>query len=193
MKNSALIMLATLLLTGCGEFTYKRGATLKDLESAKQNCQAVGNEAAVEKCLQDHGWLVQKLDTPDPFATASTPGNMPNTGVEKPLATAQTQTIPEKTPAENISENAKPNQQPATESPAKNADSQPVPENRLETYTINSWWKIGAGADALNASLDACVAQLGEAHKPNMQTQQFSKGLMICMREKGWRGLKATR
>ncbi|MEQ1600670.1 MAG: hypothetical protein HOP04_03530 [Methylophilaceae bacterium] len=192
MKNAALIMLAMLCLTSCGEFTYKRGATAKDLESAKQNCQAVGNEAAVEKCLQDHGWLVQKLDTPDLFASVSSSSNMPNAETEKPLAATPTQTIPEKIPAANTAEKTKPGKQAETESSDTKTDSKPAPENLLQTYTINSWWKIGAGTEALNASLNTCVAQLGEAHKPNWQTQQFSKGLIICMREKGWRGLKAT-
>lgn len=65
-----------IFISGCGEFAYKRGASAKDFDATKKTCQSAGNEAAIEKCLENNGWVVQKLDAlglPDSelFATAS--------------------------------------------------------------------------------------------------------------------------
>jgi hypothetical protein len=61
----------------------------------------------------------------------------------------------------------------------------------LDTFKVSSWWKTGSGADSLKADTEACVAQLGEAHRPNIQTQSATRGLLLCMKEKGWSGLRA--
>ena|SRR5450830_791223 len=59
----------------------------------------------------------------------------------------------------------------------------------MEIFKISSWWKMGC-VDGLNIDLGECVAVLGEAHRPISQTHQVTRGLLLCMREKGWRGLR---
>jgi hypothetical protein len=94
MKNIICICVATLFTTGCGELAYKRGASSKDLETTKKSCQSAGNQEAIEKCLEDNGWVVQKLDAlglPDSelFATASVSGDNRN-----PYLTLPTEAVP---------------------------------------------------------------------------------------------------
>jgi hypothetical protein len=76
MRNLVFLSIFCLFTAGCGEFAYKRGASAKDFDASRKSCQSSGNEAAIEKCLEDNGWIVQKLDAlglPDSelFATAS--------------------------------------------------------------------------------------------------------------------------
>lgn len=65
---------ALTLISGCGELTYKQGASVRDLDQAKQACK-YANEANIEQCLEKNGWYVQKLDDVDLFATVSATDN----------------------------------------------------------------------------------------------------------------------
>jgi hypothetical protein len=62
-----------------------------------------------------------------------------------------------------------------------------------DTFKVSSWWKAGSGADSLKSDTDACVAKLGEAHRPvqTQQTQTATRGLLLCLKEKGWSALRA--
>lgn len=60
-----------------------------------------------------------------------------------------------------------------------------------DTFQVSSWWKTGSGAASLNTDTEACVAKLGEAHRPGRQTQSTARGLLLCMKDKGWSGLRA--
>lgn len=77
MQNIVWIGLSIILITGCGaEVAYKRGATARDLQTSKATCAKASDEKALEKCLEDNGWAVQKLDgsgfsDEELFATAS--------------------------------------------------------------------------------------------------------------------------
>lgn len=205
-KSLTLLLLSSSLLSACGEFSYKRGATPRDLEMTKKTCQSAGSEAAIEKCLEDNGWVVQKLDALDNFElfattsesdnrTGSTAETTPNTNktksnsvfidaekaeanppaVEKPVVTPQKQ-------AEVVQKN----NTPVVETPKPAPTTDP-----LDTFKINSWWKIGAGRDPLEADIKSCVTKLGEAHQPDSKTQMMTRGLILCMKDKGWRALRA--
>ena len=175
MKKMTLVTLIMLLTSGCGEFAYKRGASAKDFDTAKKTCQnAGGDSAAVEKCLDDNGWFVQKLDAigmPDTelFATTSVTPNNEQT-ISKNTDKSSSSTLNEDQKANEI--------------------TPPAPVNNLETYKITSWWKMGAGQPALDADIKACSDELGEEHKPSLISQTYTRGFAICMRQKGWRGLK---
>ncbi|MFM9835609.1 MAG: hypothetical protein ACKVOA_05860 [Methylophilaceae bacterium] len=164
-----ITLLTTLALTACGEFAYKRGATATDLQQAKLECSKSASEALAETCMKEKGWSVQKLDDVDLFATVSYTDSNPN----------QTPSTNQKTTI-NVAEPSNKTEQAA---PKKEADP-------LDLYTINSWWKMGANGQSLEVAINECEALLGEAHKPNSKTQQVTRGLVVCMREKGWRGLK---
>lgn len=187
MRNIICLGLILLATTSCGELAYKRGASASELEATKKTCQNAGNEAAIEKCLEDNGWVVQKLDAlglPDSelFATAniSEDNRMPN------QTTSEKQTVSKVKTASNVSETSA----KVTTKPVKKEISPAPQANPFEKYKINSWWKLGGNREALELSISACSEKLGEAHQPDRKTQTFTRAFAACMYEKGWRGLR---
>ncbi|OYU00566.1 MAG: hypothetical protein CFE40_04600 [Burkholderiales bacterium PBB1] len=185
-----MVMLA-LLVSGCGELSYKRGASTQDLEAAKKSCQSAGSEKAAERCLEDQGWTVKKLDDVDLFATAGvSPDN------RNPSAFITPEFVPV-VPAQSAAPApsavaAAAAAGPATDKPVVPPVSPPPPSSPLDVYTISSWWKMGADREALAADTLDCVATLGPAHKPNETTQQVTRGFVVCMHAKGWKALRAV-
>jgi hypothetical protein len=182
-KNIICLGLILVVTTSCGEFAYKRGASAKDLEATKKTCQNAGNESAIEKCLEDNGWVVQKLDAlglPDSelFATASVTSDnrVPNQSARETLP--KSETVSGETSTNEVAEPVK-----------KDVASIPT-VNAFEKYKINSWWKMGGSRDALELSMAACSEKLDVAHQPDRKTQTFTRGFAACMYEKGWRGLR---
>lgn len=173
--GACALMLVSLLFSGCGELAYKRGATSGDLESAKKTCREKGSDAAYAKCMADSGWTVQNLGRmepldADPVIEASViPSNI---RIENATSAA-----PEKHVADDKG---------STQAPT----SKPDPR---DNFKVSSWWKAGSGASSLAADTDACVAQLGEAHRPvqTQQTQTATRGLLLCMKAKEWSALRA--
>lgn len=162
-------LLAALLLDGCGEFAYKRGATASDLAAAKKSCQgSAPDPAAMEKCLADNGWVVQKLDRMEPLDA-------------DPVIEATA--LPSDRRIENAASAA-----PVT--PQAVSAVKRTPE-MTDTFKVNSWWKTGSDAAGLKTDTDTCVAKLGEAHRPNPETLSATRGLLLCMKDKGWSGLRA--
>lgn len=166
--SGGILFLASLLLGGCGEFAYKRGASSSDLEAAKKSCREKGPDlAALEQCMSDRGWIVQNLSRmaldADPVVEASV------------------------IPSDRRIENAA-NATPGATQPATAVKKTP---EMTDTFKVSSWWKIGGGAAELKADTEACVAKLGEAHRPDSQTQSVTRGLLLCMKDKGWSGLRA--
>ena len=181
--SACILVLVTLLFSGCGELAYKRGANSSDLETAKKSCREKGpNSAAVEKCMADSGWVVHNLSRmepldADPVVDASV---IPSTHRIENAAGA--------TPGKQGSEgyvSALPGSAQPIAIVKKNPDM-------LDTFKVGSWWKTGSGAESLHSDTAACVAKLGEVHQPNTLTQTASRGLLLCMKEKGWSGLRAN-
>lgn len=54
------------------------------------------------------------------------------------------------------------------------------------SYNINSWWKMGAGPEALNIDQQSCETALGARYKPDYLTNTFKRAFLICMHDKGW-------
>src|SRR5450830_879080 len=164
--NTAAILLASCLLSGCGEFAYKRGASASDLQEARKACAAQGdNPVITEQCLADKGWTVKPLDKMDPLlATVGLSDNRTGALLSKETNEGSTPEI--------------------TAEPAKPADP-------LDSFKISSWWKTGADANALKSGINECVAALGEAHRPAPGSLNATRGLLLCMRTKGWYALAA--
>lgn len=165
---AALALVAT--LGGCGgEFAYKRGGTASELDAAKQACRAHGSGAAYEQCLADKGWAVQNLGAMAPLDA-------------DPVIDASV--IPSDRRIENANSAA-----PATPPGPPAATRKP---DMLDTFKISSWWKAGSGAASLATDSDACVGRLGEAHRPQQtaSSQTATRGLLLCMKEKGWGALR---
>lgn len=174
------VVFLALLVSACGEFAYKRGASSSDLENAKKSCKAKDPDpVALEKCMADNGWTIQNLSKmepidADPVIEATViPSN-------QRIENASSAPNNKKSPGEHVLSSTMPPTQPAKKMP-----------DMLDTFKVSSWWKAGSGADSLKADTEACVAKLGEAHRPNIQTQSATRGLLLCMKEKGWSGLRA--
>ena len=185
-KSIHIALMMSLLLSACGEFAYKRGASRNDLESAKSMCAARGgNQASIEKCLGDNGWLVQQLNQGDPEIDP-----IMEPSVTKDNRSADTTTLSNKPLKEHS-----PNQSnPATGAEENTAPVQTLikkPSDPMDTFKVSSWWKIGGGADSLKLAINECVSMLGESHRPDDKTQIATRGLLVCMNGKGWRGLRA--
>jgi len=202
MRNIINIGLSIILLSGCGaEIAYKRGASARDLQVSKAACEKASNEQALEKCLADNGWMVQKLDGSDMtddelFATASVTDD---NRVAKPKTT-NNHTVQTTASLEKEKEKIKP--APSTDKPTPAAapsvaiTDNPTPKPTTkpkpslhDTYVIKSWWKMGGNPTVLESNMHECNSKLGDAHTPNKKTFTFTRGFAICMREKGWRGL----
>lgn len=167
-------------ISGCGEFAYKRGANFSDLEIAKKDCKAKNPDpAALEKCMADGGWTIQNLSKMEPIDA-------------DPVIEATV--IPSDQRIENAPSAPARKHAPDGYALSDKAEA-PTPvkktPNMLDTFKVSSWWKTGSGADSLKADTEACVAKLGEAHRPNVQNQSATRGLLLCMKEKGWSGLRA--
>ena len=220
MKKLLWMAVLPLMVSACGELSYKRGASTQDLEAAKAACQSAGSAKAAEQCLEDKGWTVKKLDDIDLFATAgvspdnrnpsvfATPAFVPVTpaqpaavataatataaapAAEKPAVASKASVASMSTTTSSIAASVAP--QAAPPMPTAPAAPPPPPASPLDLYTISSWWKIGADREALAADTNECVAQLGEGHKPNAKTQQVTRGFVVCMHGKGWKALRAV-
>lgn len=171
LRSACTVMLLALLFSGCGELAYKRGATSGDLEASKRTCREQGDDAAYEKCMADSGWTVQNLGRMEPLDVA-------------PVIEASV--IPSNIRIENAT-SAAPGE-PHADRPA--ATRKP---DMLDTFKVSSWWKAGSGAGNLEADTNTCVAQVGEVHRPaqTQQTQTATRGLLLCMKAKGWSALQA--
>ena len=168
-RSGGILLLTALLLGGCGELAYKRGASSSDLDAAKKSCREKGSDpAAVEQCMADRGWVVQNLSRMEPL-------------VADPVAEASV------IPSDHRIENAA----SVTTSATPPATAAKITPEMSDTFKVSSWWKTGSGAASLNADTEACVAKLGEAHRPDSQTQTATRGLLLCMKDKGWSGLRA--
>jgi hypothetical protein len=180
--RTCILLAFTLLFSGCGELAYKRGANAGDLETAKKSCRAKDPDAAaIEKCMADSGWVVQNLSKMDTLD-------------DDPVVDASV--IPSDRRIENAG-SAMPGNQGAEDyvlaptGAARPAAIVKIKPDMMDTFKISSWWKTGSGAESLRSDTDACVARLGEAHRPDAQTQTATRGLLLCMKEKGWSGLRA--
>lgn len=189
MKKTLLLLLAMpLMISSCGDFAYKRGAGANDLATDKRDCEARSNDhKMIEQCLNDKGWTVQKLDDLDPFATASVnPDNR--------IISPDTNTYTKNTTLSNDNKAESAALAPNGINSSSEKPTTPIPTaDPLDKFIISSWWKIGGNAGNLQDTINDCVATLGEAHRPNPITNEATRGLGVCMRDKGWRGLKAQK
>lgn len=181
MNQKISMTLMLILLAGCGELAYKRGASPQELEVAKKSCQNAGDKAAVDQCLESKGWAVQQIGAiglPDSELFASATDTPDNRNPSQPHAVAVSDTATTSSNSSNI------------EIVSTQAAPIKPPPNPFETYKINSWWKMGGGREALEQSMGICSEKLGEAHQPDRKQQIFTRAFAACMYENGWRGLR---
>jgi hypothetical protein len=182
-KNALLTALIMSCLNACGEISYKMGGSARDIENAHAACRGVA-EAELNQCLEKQGWKVQKFDDMDLFAVASASDNR-----------AQTPPLPNASQTEKTeyAENTKPAQANTEHKIERSSEQATANIDPMQLYKINSWWKFGASDKSLLTDSNACAATLGEAHKPDMTNQTYTRSFVICMHNKGWKALKAAK
>jgi hypothetical protein len=177
--GAGILLLLFLTFSGCGEFAYKRGANASDLEAAKKSCgEKEAAPSSVAKCLSNAGWTIQNLAMmesiePDPVIDASVIPS--DRRIENPAVA-----MPHRPGSEGL----------ALSDAGQPTTIEKITTDMADTFKISSWWKAGSGAVSLKSDTEECVAKLGEAHRPNSQTQQTSRGFLLCMKGKGWSGLR---
>jgi hypothetical protein len=178
----------TIVLTACGEFSYKRGASAAQLENTRQSCQAKSTEIAIEKCMEDSGWTIKKLDSFEIFTEAEPKSDEPSelqaTENRNDLNTQNAQKTGD---AQAVVADK---QQTLSNANATKSKTKVTSSNPLDTHVVSSWWKMGVKPDAFKSDSNMCVEKLGEAHKPEGKTQTVTVGFITCMNEKGWKALK---
>ena len=176
-------MAIALGLNACGELSYKRGASVAQLESTRQACQAKHTDSDIEKCMEANGWTIQKLDSFEIMTETSANTDeekaekIQNTEHEKSMVSGENTTTPDNPNAKDITKPIKPAKKKATSNP-------------LDTFVVPSWWKTGVKPDSFKTDSNACVEKLGEAHKPDGKTQTVTYAFIGCMAEKGWKAFK---
>lgn len=211
-KKQLIIIALAIVQMACGEISYKRGASVRDIETAHKACRGVP-ESAFSDCLQKQGWEVQKFDDSDLFAEVSVTDNRgtppakaeqsafvevqenvnTNNVVENKTALANSPAQPE------VGEVSQSTEMTTTAAKASVTETKPVakpsptPVDPLKTYKINSWWKFGGTPEHLKRDQNNCVATLGAVHQPDMATQTYTRGLIECLHKNGWKALKAMK
>jgi hypothetical protein len=171
----------TVLLSACGEFAYKRGGGPAELEQVQAEChRTAGPDGTYEQCMASHGWTVQNLEQ-EPLVTATTV-NFDNRAAPSASPTATPATGSDVAATATTTKDQS-QQKPVMPMPIKS-------DNPMDLLKINSMWKFGGTASELQDATDKCVVKLGEAHRPvSGQQQLMTRGLVACLREKGWYGV----
>jgi hypothetical protein len=202
MKSYKIILLIIMLptiISACGEVSYKRGASVRDVENAHAACRGV-TEAEFSSCLEKQGWEIQKFDDSDLFAETSVTdnrGTAPANSDKSAFVTIEESGKTQNIAVQKEADLNKPNEDSTTtvekSTPSVTAEKKPspAPVDPLKTYKINSWWKFGGTPAQLKTDQSQCVANLGDAHQPDMSTQTYTRGLIECLHKNGWKALKA--
>lgn len=172
---SLSLSLASLMLVACGgEFAYKRGAGADQLTQAKTECAKAGGP--YEACMQSKGWTVHQMSDENPLAVFVPAAAGDHNTQERVFVEANK---PTNTPISRGESGAQPK-----------PNGKKTPPDPLDKFKVSSWWKMGGGAGDLKNSIAACVDKLGPAHQPDMEKQIMTRGLILCLKDKGWYGLQ---
>lgn len=211
-RKSLIIIALAIVQIACGEISYKRGASVRDIETAHKACRGVP-ESAFSDCLQKQGWEIQKFDDSDLFAEVSVTDNRgtPPAKAEQSAFVEVQENAHTSSVVENKTTQANSAVQTETGDDSKSsevtttvtkapitegkvvAQPSPTPVDPLKTYKINSWWKFGGTPAHLKKDQSECLAKLGDGHQPNMATQTYTRGLIECLHKNGWKALKAMK
>jgi len=164
-------------LSACQQAAWKAGASADDLRRDEASCRAQQSEAiATAQCLRDKGWKVADYQPP-PEARRS--DNIER--AHSPAANGAPLT-------ETVSAGATPPSGAVTATPReKTAGSMNNPIDPLQKLSVQTWWKAGAQAGDFDRDSDGCLSQLGEQHRPDYPAHLYSRALVECLRERGWR------
>ena len=190
----------TTILAGCGQLTYKQGASQQDIERAHQACRGTGDQFSA--CLAEHGWKKPQMDAFDPlFATIEATDN--RAGMQSkpsPFIDLSKETAAKAEPAP-VAKKPQVTSAAATTTTDSSVQSAETPEPAPAThstvndgpdveYSINSWWKMGAFPNQLSRDQASCEKKLGEPYLPDYKTQTFKRAFVSCMHDLGWMAVR---
>lgn len=166
LHHAVLFIAATgAVAAGCGTIGFKRGAGGPALLADEAACrEQAADPAAVQSCMSERGWSIV--------------GEARLAGSAEPVEETVRTAVPEGTPIVL--------ERPVNPDPAPEAVAPSEPSTQVR---VESWWKLGGTAAALDVAIDACVATLGAAHAPARPPLIVTAGLRDCLRHAGWRPL----
>ncbi len=180
-KNSALAIASLLILTACGEVSFKRGAGPDQYARDKSLCQKNNTQGdQVQKCMEGSGWSVAKLDKIDlDLVAVAHPEDNQRTVIKKDEDNSKSETV--KT-------NPEINQPKSKESSTSLSNKEETIVNK--NFKISSWWKMGGSDDQSKSAIKACSAELNETPIVDSNYKVYSRDFLICMKKAGWSGLR---
>lgn len=182
MTQLACLATMTVLFSGCQQMAWKPGASSADLDRDTAACEAgQTDQPAVHDCLRKRGWVVRvpkraDEEPVDEAAVAVGAGVQPATAVAPAMPGAGAAVTVPVEPAVG------------TVPPPRNKSVPQAPADPLRRINVQAWWKMGGQGDVLNADMDACVDQLGPEHRPDLQNRLYTRGLIDCLKGRGWFG-----
>ncbi len=198
-----IVAVSVMLLAGCANVTFKPGASGEAMGADERACRASSTtDADYAQCMRSRGSYVvgggsESTPTPKIDRPAATPAlGKPERSAGTPAAatgTTPAAAIPAAASAPNAA--VAPPPSPAV-TPPPAAEAEPTaaaePVDPLEKTAVGSWWSIGGTTSDLDRAIAACVKKLGDAHRPNSGATVVTVGLRDCLREAGWRAVKAV-
>ena len=180
-RNSLLALIVSLTLTSCGEVSFKRGAGPDQYARDKSLCQKSNTQVdQVQKCMEDSGWSVAKLDKIDlDLVAVAHPEDNQRTVIKKDEDNSKSETV--KT-------NPEINQPKSKESSTSLSNKEETIVNK--NFKISSWWKMGGSDDQLKVGIKSCSEELNETPIVDSNFKIYSRDFLICMKKFGWSGLR---
>jgi hypothetical protein len=211
------LAIALVSLSGCGSsVTFKRGATPDTMADAEAACRAgaAAEGARYADCMRERGWFVATLADGAGTAAPDEPGAQADPGTawfaarRAPTAAAASSASPASvapppaalrsdsvhaaavsTPATAALPSAAASAAAVAAPAATTTASGPRPFDPLAPVGVSSWWKLGGTAAGLDGSVRACIAALGNAHRPEPGLDRVTAGMRACLRADGWYAL----
>ena len=191
-SGRAAVALFLVSLAGCGaSISFKRGASPDAMSADERTCrEGGGGDAAFLQCMRDRGWTM--IETGErhadkggavPATAPAVPAVAPTPAAAIPASRAVAPAMPSP-----VAEPAPPSPPPASNAsaPALGGLIPAQPSDPLTKVSVASWWKLGGTTADLDRSIDACVGELGPAHRPAPNATEVTAALRACLRKAGW-------
>ncbi|MFT4585371.1 MAG: hypothetical protein ACI915_001273 [Gammaproteobacteria bacterium] len=175
----AMVIAITLANVSCGSYTFKRGASPGDMAADESACR--GTEQVFHECMRKRGWFIASnlsdLKPADP-------------GIEQPTIMPAQDTSAAQAATKSVNQVAgeSKSERPPSRTGSKSVPTADVPKvvDPLTPLAVSSWWKFGGNAGGLEQDIAACVAELGNAHRPQPAATIVTQGMHACLKEHRW-------
>ena len=179
LTRAAVVVIITLASVSCASYTFKRGASPGDMAADEAACRAT--EQVFHECMRNRGWFI-----------ASNPGDLKPAEpvVEQSTMTPakDTSAVPAAKESANQVAGAMASDPAPSRADLKSGPAAEVPKvfDPLTPLAVSSWWKFGGNAGGLEHDIAACIAELGNAHRPQPAATIVTQGMHACLKGHGW-------